>query len=73
MHSLHTFCQFWHVPLRMPLISRNGMEIEVEEYALLVLGIYLVCDPVFNLSAVVANTLQLKKNFKKGVKYSAIN
>ena len=34
-------------------------------YALLVLGIYLVCDPVFNLSTVVANTLQLKKNFKK--------
>ena len=42
-------------------------------YALLVLGTYLVCDPVFNLSAIVANTLQLKKNFKKGVKYSAIN
>ena len=31
-------------------------------YALFVLGMHLVCDPVFNLSAVVANTLQLKKN-----------
>ena len=71
MHSLHTFCQFWHVPLRMPLISRNGMEIEVEEYALLVLGIYLVCDPVFNLSVVVADTLQLKEK-EKGVKYPSV-
>ena len=34
-------------------------------YALLVLGMYLVCDPVFNLSAVVANTLQLKEREKK--------
>ena len=30
-----------------------------------VLVTHLVCDPVFNLSAVVANTLQLKEKKKK--------
>ena len=40
-------------------------------YALFVLGMYLVCDPVFNLSAVVADTLQLKEK-EKGVKYPSV-
>ena len=63
VHELVLHVQFLRVVTHEPLLSVSSLV--WYSYVLPVLVTHLVCDPVFNLCAVVTNTLQLKEREKK--------